>query len=604
VRADLVVLAIGGVQRFIAQSRKTEDAAGGSWLIRDLVVAAAHEVNQRLADVPEPLGLVFPVPAALSASGHLGVTSKVVALVPETTGPDVAAAAVRALRERWRAMVHLARWQDGVRHDDLPGAPDVVWACVTGDPDNYPDIWKRAQAALVNRRRARVFQPLAWRDSTLCAQTPSLPAQPPPTNSLRVEREPKAEALSAVGWIKRLYGRQEAHEEQLGTFPSTTVIASSTLRQRLLNAAAVDPAVYGRLAELAGEFEAVLDSFQDTRRPHRRLPGGVAPALQAFSDRLGTLVNPDEWEFDALSADYGAENVRSEMVERGKRAALNTQKLARELGIATLTPYYAVIVQDLDRLGRAIGGFDVATQRRASGALRDLAVAQQELLAGTLAVPIYAGGDDFLAFSPAADALTIAAHLRTAIRDRPADPLTDVTASTAVVFAHMTDGLRDTIATAQSALKKAKNARGLGGRQRDALSVVVLRRGGERARTILPWYPPVAGGRTPATDLLAAITPGQAGFSARLAARLEADQAHLDSLAASSDWWRVLQRELNRLVARQGGTPEIAAALYALAVDERSRPGRSFQPVPAALVARFLAQECTGGVEQRAAVLS
>jgi hypothetical protein len=58
------------------------------------------------------------------------------------------------------------------------------------------------------------------------------------------------------------------------------------------------------------------------------------------------------------------------------------------------------------------------------------------------------------------------------------------------------------------------------------------------------------------------------------------------------------------LVARQGGTPEIAAALYALAVDERSRPGRSFQPVPAALVARFLAQECTGGVEQRDAVLS
>jgi hypothetical protein len=272
------------------------------------------------------------------------------------------------------------------------------------------------------------------------------------------------------------------------------------------------------------------------------------------------------------------------------------------LGVGALTPYYAVVVQDLDHLGRTLGGLGLADQRRATRQLLDLARAQRSRMTGTLAVPVYAGGDDVLAFSPAAGALDLATDLRAAVDEHLADgPLKGLTASTAVVFAHMTGRLRETIAAAQAALARAKDATGRAGTQRDALTVVVLRRAGERARTIVPWRPPAAGGTQWATDLLRLATPGEAGLSARLAARLETDRGALDALAEWPETWPVLRRELFRLVERQGGTAEVAAALHALGLDERVVSGRIFQPVPAALVARFLAQECVSPMRRERA---
>ncbi|WP_018333274.1 hypothetical protein [Actinomycetospora chiangmaiensis] len=45
----------------------------------------------------------------------------------------------------------------------------------------------------------------------------------------------------------------------------------------------------------------------------------------------------------------------------------------------------------------------------------------------------------------------------------------------------------DAVAAARDALATAKSARRAGGASRDALAVVARRRGGERARTVLPW---------------------------------------------------------------------------------------------------------------------
>ncbi|MDQ3275927.1 MAG: hypothetical protein M3Q39_13100 [Actinomycetota bacterium] len=57
---DLVLLSLGGVQRFIVESRSTADVAGASKIVQDLAGLAAHAVQRRLVGSPEPCGLIFP----------------------------------------------------------------------------------------------------------------------------------------------------------------------------------------------------------------------------------------------------------------------------------------------------------------------------------------------------------------------------------------------------------------------------------------------------------------------------------------------------------------------------------------------------------------
>jgi hypothetical protein len=328
---------------------------------------------------------------------------------------------------------------------------------------------------------------------------------------------------------------------------------------------------------------------------HRGLPGVEVPAeLDVLSTWLGTAINPDAWEPNAVRGEYD-QVIDESRAWKARRLAREIGALARRHGVPVLSAYYAIVVQDLDKLGRAVGNLGLDDQRAACDALTVLGGQQVSLSERHLGVPIYAGGDDFLAFAPAAEALGLATELR--IRTAgflSAGPLSGVTASSAVVFVHAGNPLRVAVATAQEALKRAKNAVN-GGRQRDALSVVVVRRGGVRARTIQPWS--LHPNSHDAADVLGRVAPASASseLSARLAARLEQDQAELDQLAEEPATHGTLEREVRRLVERQGGTRDVAEALSVLGRAERGggeRDARFFRPVPAALVGRFLTQEC------------
>jgi CRISPR-associated protein Cmr2 len=257
-------------------------------------------------------------------------------------------------------------------------------------------------------------------------------------------------------------------------------------------------------------------------------------------------------------------------------------------------------VQDLDRLGRALSGLGLAQQRAVSGQLADLGELQRLAMRADhpLAVPVYAGGDDLLAFCPAAAALDLAAAIRRQVDVLADGPLGSagadggpITASTAVVFTHMSSPLQAALAAARSALRQAKSVTGGRDRSRDALAVVVRTRGGERGATVQPWR---AGNAhdVDGVTLLGRVRPSAAAteLSAGLVSRLERDQDALDELASDAQHRRLLVAELRRLVERQGGRPEEADALHVLGVNERSASG-SFRPVPAALVARFLTRE-------------
>jgi hypothetical protein len=586
VQADLVLFGLGGVQRFLRESRTTADVAGASIVVQELSRRAAALAGERLAGLPRPYGLIVPAPAGQSAASH-GTTNKVAFLAPVGQGRTVAGEVAGAVELAWAERVKRA-FPGG---QETPGMPDLSWVCVTGSaaPEDYSELWERARAALVARRRVRVFTPLLRKGRTLCSQSPQLPATVPPAGRRRHEQ---GEHLSAAGWVKRLETR---HGDT--AFPSTVAIASSSFRARLIAVGAQAPSE--ELATAVGRLSAIAQQLDAPRERGLRV-GEVPAALRPLADGLGAWVFPERWDAEAM-ARAGVE-ARPSVVAKGRAEAVALVTLARRLGVPPPTPYFAVVAQDLDRLGQKLTGLTIEQHRGVSATLGGLAAAQWQAAVGLSAPaePIYAGGDDFLAFAPAASALELAAEVRRLVAERcQGTALWPVTASTAVVFAHMGSPLQEAVEAAQSALAAAKETE-RDGVNRDALCVVVRRRGGERARLIQPWTAALD-----AVTLLRQVRPASPDgpLSPGLASRLEADESSLDELAR--DGLRpVLSKELQRLVARQhGGSPEaaerVARALGELGRRERSAPLTpfsaavpEFRPVPAALTARFLTQEC------------
>ncbi|MGH4020378.1 MAG: Cas10/Cmr2 second palm domain-containing protein [Pseudonocardiaceae bacterium] len=586
-RVDLVLLSLGGVQRFIAESRSTADVAGASRIVQSLAKCAATVVDGQLAGAAEPCGLIFP--ATVDA---LSVTNKIVFLAPERAGPGIARAAAEEISQTWRTQLEQAFRPD--QPPDAPGMPDVAWVSVTGPvaEGGYGMLWQAAQEEMDGRKRARVFEPFEIRGRTLCAQSPGLPAVKAPKRSRRHERD---EALSAAGWAKRQAGRTGE------AFPSTVSIASSVFRSRLLEHAAADPDLVAELRDPVGTLVTALTTL-DIPGDHATLRSVPVPdGLEPLAGRLGAWVSAERWNPDALAGEYGT-RPDAELVRGAQRAAGAITAIARKAGIQAPSPYFAVVVQDLDRLGRALGTCGLNQQREVSRQLSALAAEQRALIKAQhpRVEVVYTGGDDLLAFCPAADALTLARSIREQVRDTVSTGLLatagrdggPITASTGVVFAHMSNPLQDAVRSAQEAIKKAKEAKRDGGRSRDAFAVVVRRRGGERARTVLPWWPGADPNAASAMTLLDQIRPGpeSGALSGALGSDLERDKQVLSDLGATDE--ALLRAELIRLVARHGGTKDAGDALCTLGLAERGvHKGRRFEPVPAALVARFLSQE-------------
>ena len=580
---DLVLLSIGGVQRFVSESRSTADVAGASRIIQGLAKRAAGIVQDRLTGSGDLCGLIFPVTA-----DAVSVTNKIVFLAEAGHGPGIAAAAAAEVVKGWRDELE-AVFKPAVP-PDTPGMPDVAWVSVTGmvAGGDYRKLWKAAQQEMVGRRRARVFEPVRFGQSKLCAQSAGLAAVAAPARRPAHERD---EALSAAGWAKRVGDGQR--------FPSTVSIASSAFRDRLLRLAVSDPDVAARLRGQVDRLSTAVDELH--LHTDRGELGVVKPpaGLEGLAGRLGAWVTPERWDVAGIEREYGMEPKKA-TVRDGRAAASALVAIARKAGIPGPSPYLAVVVQDLDRLGRALGNLDLVQQRAVSRQLSDLAVKQFTLLAEQhpLAVLVYAGGDDLLAFCPASQALRFAEAVRLQVRDVvKSGPLSTagpegvpITASTGVVFAHMSNPLQDAVRSAQQAITDAKRATSASGRSRNAIAVVVRRRGGQRARTIQPWWPPRADGGVTATELLAQIRPGPRAdvLSGALGSDLEREEEALRELATEP---ALLRAELTRLVERHGGTPEAGKALCALGWSERGVGGGGMAPVPAALVARFLSQE-------------
>ncbi|WP_157495474.1 type III-B CRISPR-associated protein Cas10/Cmr2 [Kutzneria sp. 744] len=584
---DLVLIAIGGVQKFIAESRSTADVAGASLTVQELARTVARTVESALGDQPSPAGLVVPEPTAI---GTDGVTSRIVFVAEHQQGPPIAMQAADAVADAWRN--RLARvFRGAVEAPTTPGFPDVCWVCVSGPLDtdaDYRQLWDAGRAALLQRRRSRIFTHTTVRNQTLCPQSPQFAAVSTPPVDARSHEKDRGEMLSAASWLKRLAARTQTQDG----FPSTAAIASASYRRALITTTGIQADLAVPVRELARAAAATGGAVNEPELAQTEVPDTLRPLAAG----LGAWVHPDAWDLHTLRRENP--RVSAQTVTAGYQAATRIHALAVAAGAPALTSYYAIVVQDMDKLGTALGRLGRDEQQAASRALLELGHAERATVQGRDGFTVYAGGDDLLAFCPAAQALALAEDLRRLIAHTlPRTPLAargpggaEVTASTAVVYAHMSSPLGEAMATAREAIEQAKHS------GRDAVAVVARRRGGERARTVQPWHIDRSGreGDGNAAQLLRAITPSAEEFSPGFASDLERDRRGLVELAEHAP--AVLLKELTRLIARHGTPNERAGqrarAMHWLAIRERHRATAGFDPLPSALLARFLAQEC------------
>ena len=585
--SDLVVVALPGVQRFIAEGRSTSD------------VRAASQIYSRLASVAAGAcrdaggKLVFPVGEADTDS----MPNRVVALFPPDSGADAARQVQTAVRETWLGWLSetLPRQSDA----DTPGMPLVQWVCVPAEAGEYRDQWQEGQRLLTARRRVRDFEAVEWRRRTLCSLGPRWPAADPP---MGLKAHEKA-TLSAAAWVKRRWHRLG----NPGGFPSTSSIASAPFRRAVLEYLQ-DQDVYAAVGDLARAARQVIRITQggDVRETRiAGLPNPDADPEKWFASTAGPWVYEERWQAESLASESGADPAAIRgAVDSGRRAVSKLHEAMKARQVPKPTAYLAVIVQDIDDMGRFLGGdadssggarleLSAASHQRVSAALQGTAGEQRRVLesAELLGVPVYAGGDDLLAFVPARTALMAARKCHDKI---PPDLRT---ASTAVLFFHYHAGLQGALTRARGLLHEAKNR--VAGKH--ALAVGYLRGSGASEISIQPW--PGPDGRNTA-DLFGVFAADmEHPLSPRLLADLERDGAELAEL--SRQYPAHYRAELTRLVHRhtargQGGATVARAAARAadalewLGAHEKAasaRTEKSSRPELAARVGVFLRQE-------------
>lgn len=573
---DLVVIALPGVQRLISEARSTSDVRAGSEIVARLATVAAASCQEQGGELVIPGEIGDPD----------GMPNRVVVLVPGGSGASVAHQAAVVVRREWQVLLSRVFPRSDIPR--TPGMPNVQWICVPDDGQDYGWQWARAQSLLTARRRVRDFEPQEWTRRSVCALSPRWPAEEVPPPNLK--KHEKA-TLSATNWVKRRW----RHLQGRDGFPSTPSIASAPFRHRLLLIAAQDD-ISAALTALHGAVQAVGAAGETSIAG---LPPGTTPATRWFSRSGGPWVYPERWQPTSLASDTGRDAVDLRAAVRDGHAALKRLvELADQHGVRQPTDYLAVVVQDLDGMGRFLGGegvnaaqatipVDPDAHRSVSGRLGRLATGQRQALqsADLRGVPVYVGGDDLLAFTPASTALAAAQACHDLI------PPELPTASTAVLFFHYQAGLRTVLTQARELLENAKESV----RGKHALAVGYLRRSGVADCSVQPWSG--SDGKSAAAMFAVFGRDAAHPLSPRLVTDLARDATELTGLYARE---QALHRsELTRLVRRHLGgdtaghetaASEVTTALLALGAG-RGVVGGPGDSASAARVGVFLRQE-------------
>lgn len=479
----LLIISIGPVQEFIASARRSRDLWFGSWLLSELSKAAAHRV------VTEQAGdlncLIFPRPETnddLKEDSAFNVVNKIVALIDKP--PDqVGGAAFESLIARLRGVRDKAfsEIKDKAKYFHRAAAEmqvddfiEYFWAAAKLDDPNdetqYSEARYIAESLLAARKATRNFkqvlrQPVGWaanvpkssldglRESVIDEGAYDALGAPALRQQYGVR---KGERLCGVGLLKR-HGNRSGD----GGFFSTSHVAALPLLTRLTDQQAVTDYVC-ELTALRGVI--------DERELVGRVPARAAhPVFRQYDGHLLFEGRLSEF-FEGTDLD-------------GARKSLE-RFLSRALNGEQPTPYYALLLADGDRMGKAIDEQrDIDHHRKLSEQLTRFATSVRHIVEndhqGSL---VYSGGDDVLAFIPLHTGLQCARQLaqrfqadlsqfRLSEADDEGNPLSP-TLSVGIAISHHLEPLSDALQLARQAERFAKDA------GRNAFAITLSKRSG------------------------------------------------------------------------------------------------------------------------------
>lgn len=583
--------AIGPVQAFVAQSRRTRDLWASSYLLSYLSGCAIDAIEQAGGKVLLPHADGDPLREAIRNHREkrpIRETPPIGSLPNQLTAvaadPFAAAtAAEEAVRRAWRVIA------------------DVVWnqiseAAMAQGPGSR-QIWERqigsflqihwavgGAEALARRKswRGAYRRPEPGDKCTLMVGWQELSGRDRASErakqdafwaairgKLRSHDLREDERLCSLALVKRLFPRvsQNAIGWDLDTvhWPSTPYLAarpwaemlwekgSGDLREQALRfAEAVREAAPDRAAAEAGAARFEPADFSQAPTRFLNLGAGFLS--------LDDLQLPDRTE---LSDETRRPALLSQLEKLFDRVAIEGTGLRREP-----SRFYALLLLDGDRLGAAFGK---SPDRKAmSLALGEFAAEATSKVAKSGGLTIYAGGDDLLAFLPVAKAVATASELAD-LYEKMLTPVAGgrATTSAALIFAHCRSPLRAVLEEAHHLLDQvAKEYNGRG-----SLATAVWKSTGVTVRWVTTWERPDMGNSTRASELLETMASDLAGDEIS-SSFVYGQRTALSRLAGADPWFPGLKLQMPEgidaeplvraeLARARGLDPEIAAPIAA-----------------------------------------
>lgn len=569
-KSYVLLISLGPVQEFIASARRCQDLWFGSWLLSELARAAALAIESHPAGRDS---LVFPgglARKALDPSSRVEVANKIVALVEGTpdTVRDVAGAARRATearrdelteeafsRAKRRDPQHKENFHETEALAQVRDLIELQWVAAPVGDGGYGAARHEAERLLAARKNTRSWpQPAAWarsgvpkssldgaRESVLDEKIYPRPGAKP---SLSEEARRRAygvsgrERLCGVGLVKRL-GRRPEDEQREGEraprFFSTSHLAALPWMLGVQKLSAQDEAKVGRAwadycASLDTISEDILAAAETLPHVDARLFGRIDGQV-LFEGRL--LETLDECGIHDRDAQ--------------RKATRSLRAFQKTLERNEPQPYYAILLADGDRMGRVLDRQDSVDAHRAiSAALVAFAGRAREIVRRHHGSLVYSGGDDVLALLPLHRAVACAAALaedfRGALQRWPDASGQPATLSAGLAVVHHLTPLDVALDVARRAEKRAK-----GLTTKDALAIVVDKRGGDETEVRGRWNPLVKDLQVLTWLHQKDAIPDKAGHELaaleRLTAGVGRDERSVFEAIARSEALRILERK-------------------------------------------------------------
>lgn len=513
--------AIGPVQGFVAQARRTRDFWAGSFLLSWLSGVAMREVMMQHGGNAKVICFPRPDPAFIGAIAGSGgdapqqgtIPNRFMAEVDEGFDP---ARVPRAVLAAWTALADLIWERDDLAAIAEPGTETIWQRQVKGF---WEMTWAFADTtaetdALDRRKNLRSHLPPAepgikcmlmdgWQELS-GASRPGDPALERFWSALRETRGKGMESdmrtgehLCALAYIKRRFVRCFKDLSTNAGDTSWTVhgwpVPASLPSVSYMAAAHWLEAAIDRAGE-AQPTKYRLWEFHDAARDllKGRYPEAET-SIRCIERALWEHGFRGAWKWTALDGDVFFEHAllnyrefpdptdTSRLDERARKTLRALAKLRESARLAPPSPFYALLLMDGDNLGEHMS--NAARQEAITGALAKFTSEVKGLVATHNGYLIFAGGDDVLALLPLEDALPAAAALHHLYADCFQDTQVPSTLSGAIEYAHVKMPLTRVIRDAHDLLDNvAKDGRG-----RDAIACRVWKPGGKALEWAMPW---------------------------------------------------------------------------------------------------------------------